>query len=384
MKKRILIASGGTGGHFYPGFAIAQELKKRNWQIVFLVKKNDPALPVIEDNNFAACQLDITAFPRTINPIKHLFFNAKLLKSTNQARKIIKDFKPLLTVGMGSYVSFPAALASKFSGIPFIIHESNAKFGIANNLSGYFANKVLLGLEINKNPFARKSLLVGTPVRDFFSRLTLSSSARGQLELKENLPVFLVFGGSQGAKKLNFAVIRMLKKLENKLNKFQIIHITGKRDFNAVKAEYDKLNILKSPNIKIFDYSPDMDIIYAAADIVISRAGASTIAELMQLKKPAFLIPLPSAAADHQTKNAKILSDSGVAVLIKQNDCFEKILSQGFENIIEDFSVLTRMKDNYKNMNMPDILNAASSIADIVEESLELRVEKTKNSKKTV
>ncbi|MCG2725872.1 MAG: undecaprenyldiphospho-muramoylpentapeptide beta-N-acetylglucosaminyltransferase [Elusimicrobia bacterium] len=370
IKKRILIASGGTGGHFYPGFAIAQELRKRNWEIVFLVKKNDPALPIIENNNFAACQLDIKSLPRTLNPFKFLSFNAKLLKSIIQTKKIIKDFKPLLTIGMGSYVSFPAVIASKFSNIPIIIHESNAKFGIANYFSGYFAKKALLGLKIKKNPFKKKSLLSGTPVREFFSQIIEQNTAKRLLNLKENLPVFLVFGGSQGAKKINHAIVRIVKRLEKNLDKFQIAHITGNRDFGIINEEYKQQNLIGRPNIKIFDYRGDMNILYSAADIVISRAGASTIAELMRLKKPAFLIPLPNSAGGHQFQNAKILSDNACAVLIKENDYFEKSLCQNFENIIEDSLILKKMRDNYENIKMPDISRAASFIADIIEESV--------------
>ncbi|MCK5106079.1 MAG: undecaprenyldiphospho-muramoylpentapeptide beta-N-acetylglucosaminyltransferase [Elusimicrobiales bacterium] len=371
MDKRILMASGGTGGHFYPGFAIAQELRKRNWQVVFLVKKNDPALPIIENNNFTACRLDIKSLPRSFNPFKHLSFCAKLLKSIIQTGKIIKDFKPLLTVGMGSYVSFPATLACKFSHIPVIIHESNAKFGIANYLSGYFAKKTLLGLNIKKNPFKEKSVLSGTPVREFFSQTIPQNTAKKNLNLKENLPVFLAFGGSQGAKKINLSIVRLIKSLENKLDKFQIAHITGKRDFKSITEEYKKQNLIEQPNIKIFDYRSDMDVLYAAADIVVSRAGASTIAELMLLKKPAFLIPLPNSAADHQVKNAKILADNDCAVLIEENNSFEKILRQNFKKIIEDSSIIKKMRDNYEKLNMPSITSAASFIADIIETTVQ-------------
>ncbi|MBU2530165.1 MAG: undecaprenyldiphospho-muramoylpentapeptide beta-N-acetylglucosaminyltransferase [Elusimicrobia bacterium] len=368
MEKRILIASGGTGGHFYPGFAIAQELRKRNWQIVFLVKKNDPALPTIEDNNFAACQLDIKALPRTLNPFKQISFAGKLLKSIIQTKKIIKDFKPLLTVGMGSYVSFPVTLASKFSKIPVIIHESNAKFGIANYLSARFSKKILLGLKLKNNPFKEKTILSGTPVREFLSQNISKPSAKKQLNLKENLPVFLIFGGSQGAKKLNYSIVLLMKYLEKHLEKIQIIHITGKRDFKIINEEYKKQNLVNHPNINIFDYRSDMDILYSASDIVISRSGASTIAELMLLKKPAFLIPLPNSAADHQVKNAKILSDNGCAILIKENNHFDKNLRQNFLNFIENPLLQNKLRDSYENLEMPSISRAASFIADIIEE----------------
>jgi UDP-N-acetylglucosamine--N-acetylmuramyl-(pentapeptide) pyrophosphoryl-undecaprenol N-acetylglucosamine transferase len=369
MQKRILIASGGTGGHFYPGFAVAQELKKRKWEIVFLVKKNDPAMGTIEDNNYASCQLDMTSLPRTLNPFKQISFTVRLFKSIIQTKKIIKDFRPQLTIGMGSYVSFPATLAAKLSKIPVIIHESNAKFGIANYLSAYFAKKALLGLKIEKNPFKKKSILSGTPVREFFSQPIDPNSAKKHLGLKEKLPVLFIFGGSQGAKKINHTVIRMLKKFEKKLDKIQIVHITGKRDFKAIAEEYKSKNLIDHPNIKLFNYRSDMDVLYAAADLVISRAGASTIAELMLLKKPAFLIPLPNSAADHQNKNAKILSNNNCAILIKENTYFEKSLHQNFEKIMDDSSMLKKMRANYETLNIPSITHSASFIADIIEES---------------
>ncbi|MCK5357587.1 MAG: hypothetical protein KAJ48_04265, partial [Elusimicrobiales bacterium] len=130
---------------------------------------------------------------------------------------------------------------------------------------------------------------------------------------------------------------------------------------------YKKQNLIEQPNIKIFDYRSDMDVLYAAADIVVSRAGASTIAELMLLKKPAFLIPLPNSAADHQVKNAKILADNDCAVLIEENNSFEKNLRQNFEKIMEDSLIIKKMRDNYEKLNMPEIMNAASFIADIIE-----------------
>ncbi|MEK7721389.1 MAG: UDP-N-acetylglucosamine--N-acetylmuramyl-(pentapeptide) pyrophosphoryl-undecaprenol N-acetylglucosamine transferase, partial [Elusimicrobiota bacterium] len=299
-KKRALIASGGTGGHFYPGFALAVELRARGWQSLFLVKKEDIALPALEEADFPYAELDMVSLPRSLNPLAYAVFLFKFFKSLALALRIMKDFRPCVLIGTGSYVAFPAALAARMAGVPVYLHESNAKFGLGNYLTGFFCRRAALGLPVKYNSFKSKSVLSGTPIRETFRGAPARAAARRALGLDTEKFTALVFGGSQGARRLNAAFISAAKALKGDL---QAVHLTGGKNFEAVKSAYSAAGLEGAPGLEIFDYREDMPTLYAAADLVISRAGAGTVAELAQLRKPAILVPLPSSAGGHQKAN---------------------------------------------------------------------------------
>ncbi len=364
VKKRAVIASGGTGGHFYPGFALAVELRRRGWQTLFLVKKEDIARPALEEAGFPYEELDMAALPRSLNPLAQAAFALKLLGSLLLARRIMADFRPDAVIGTGSYVAFPAALAARLAGIPVYIHESNAKFGLGNRLAGVFCRQAALGLPVADNPFAAKSRLLGTPIREAFSSLPLKGTARAALGLEPGKFTVLVFGGSQGARRLNSAFINALKFLKGDL---QSIHLTGRKNFDTVKAEYARAGLEDLPGVKLFDYTEDMSFLYAAADLVIARSGASTVAELAQLGKAAILIPLPSSAAGHQEANALALSGAGAAICLKESEDFDAGLEAALRAFMDAPDQAGALSANFKKAGIPPGLKAAAAFADLIE-----------------
>ena len=364
LKKRALIASGGTGGHFYPGFALAAELRTRGWQTVFLVKKEDPARPALEEADLPYVELDMVALPRSFNPLAHAAFLVKFLGSLALARRIIRDFRPDAVIGTGSYVAFPAALAARLAGVPVYIHESNAKFGLGNYLAGFFCARAALGLPAVKSPLAAKAVLTGTPIREAFSAAPDGRSARASLGLEQDKFTALVFGGSQGARRLNAAFIHAIRSLRGDM---QAVHITGRNNFDAVKAAYAQAGLEGAREIKIFDYREDMPALYAAADVVIARSGASTVAELAHLRKPSILAPLPSSAGGHQKANAMVLAKAGAAVCVDEGPDFDAALAAALRSLVGEPERLAVMAGNFKEAGIPDGLKAAAALADLIE-----------------
>ncbi|MDA8130207.1 MAG: undecaprenyldiphospho-muramoylpentapeptide beta-N-acetylglucosaminyltransferase [Elusimicrobia bacterium] len=363
-NKRVIIASGGTGGHFYPGFALAVELRSRGWQVLFLVKKDDIARPALDETDFPYAELDMTALPRSLNPLAHASFLVKLLRSLTLAMRAAEDFAPAAVFGTGSYVAFPAALAARLKGIPVFIHESNAKLGLGNRLAGSFCRKVALGLPSSDNPFAGRTVLSGTPIRADFGDARNAAGARKALGLEPGRFTALVFGGSQGARRLNAAFISAARQLRSDV---QAIHLTGRRNFSEVKAAYAAAGMESWNGLRLFDYREDMPALYAAADLVISRSGASTVAELVQLEKPSILVPLPSSAGGHQKANALVLSSAGAAVRVDEGDDFDARLTAAIRNFIGNPANIREMKDSFARAGVPKGLGAAAALADLLE-----------------
>ncbi|OGR38446.1 MAG: undecaprenyldiphospho-muramoylpentapeptide beta-N-acetylglucosaminyltransferase [Elusimicrobia bacterium GWA2_64_40] len=362
--RRVLIASGGTGGHFYPGFALAGELRRRGWQTLFLVKKEDIARPALEAADFPYAELDMTALPRSLNPLAHAAFLAKFFRSLALARRMMADYKPDAVVGTGSYVAFPAALAARLAGIPVYIHESNAKFGLGNRLAGLFCDRAALGLPVAGNPLAARSVLAGTPIREAFRAAPDKAAARAALGLEKGKFTVLVFGGSQGARRLNAAFIAAAKALKGDI---QALHVTGRKNFEAVQADYAEAGLDGAPGLKVFDYREDMPALYAAADLVVSRSGASTVAELAHLRKPSILVPLPSSAGDHQRHNALALAGPGAALCLQEGPDFDAELAAAVRNYTGEPARLAAMAEAFPGAGIPDGLGAAAALADIIE-----------------
>ncbi len=361
--RRALVASGGTGGHFYPGFALASELRGRGWQAVFLVKKEDLSSPALEEADFPYVELDMVPLPRSLNPLRHAAFLWKFMKSLRLARRVIADFRPDAVLGTGSYVAFPAALAARLAGVPVYIHESNAKFGIGNRLAGLFCRKAALGLPLAGAGRGGGALLTGTPIREAFASPPDKYEARARLGL-ERLPfTVLMFGGSQGARRLNAAFIASAKELRSDV---QAAHITGRRNFEEVKAAYAAAGLEGDPHFKVFDYREDMPVLYAAADLVISRSGASTVAELAQLAKPAILVPLPTSAGGHQKYNALALSQKGAAVLLEEGPDFDAAMTAVLRALAGDPARVRAMSEAFASSGIPPGLGAAAALADLI------------------
>jgi len=364
-KKRIIIASGGTGGHFYPGFSLACELKKKGWEPLFIVKKNDISIPALQNRDFPFAELDLSPFPRSFNPVRQIRFLAGLLSALRQARLIIKDFCPAAVLGTGSYIGFPAVLAARSCGCPAFIHESNAVFGLGNRLLLPFCDKAALGLPV-KNIRSGKTVLTGTPVRETFMELPGRSAARSALGLAADKFTVLVFGGSQGAAAINKAVISVFKQFSGRI---QGVHVTGRKKFGEVTEEYRRAGVKTGKDFIVFDYREDMPLLFAAADLVISRSGASTVAELIQTKKPALLIPYPYAAGNHQKFNAEALAAKKCAVCIEESDKFYVDFLLELSSLITEPQKLQAMREAWGEAGFPQSSEAPGKLADMIEKN---------------
>ncbi len=369
--KRVLIASGGTGGHFYPGLALANELRARGgWEPLFLVKKDDISISALQKDYYPYAEIDIVSLPRGFNPFAYASFFRKLAAATLACARILADFRPVFVVGTGSYVSFPAVAAAALKGVPSMIHDSNAVLGLANRLSGRFATTVALGLPVKHNAFTAKSALTGTPIREIFSKTLTAAQARLHFALAPDIPVLLIFGGSQGSRVINQAILETAVQLTAEKKPLQLLHITGKRDHAEFLGKYKAKGLTALPGVKVLAYCEEMALAYAAADIVVSRSGGGTISELAYLKKPAILIPLPGSPGDHQKANAEVLACAKAAVLLEEGPAFTSGLCATLRQLLEEPARMEKMKHRFPELGLPDPMLAAGELRMIMERHL--------------
>lgn len=305
--KRVIIAAGGTGGHFYPGLVAAQELKARGWEPLLIVKKDDPAKERLEKAGLACLEVDLGGMPRSIGP-GLVAFTVRLLASMRLMSRVTKDYKPALALGMGGYLTFPVAYAAWRRGVPVALHESNAILGLANKAGAMFGAALFWGLP----PADGNGKVVGTPVRPALYGRKDPGDARRALGLDPAKKTILVFGGSQGAKALN-AVPAAMKAAGVDA---QVLHLAGKGKAKETLDAYKAAGLTAT----VLDYLDDMASAYAAADVVVCRSGASTLAELAAQRKTAVLVPYPHAAADHQDANARVFETAKTALRIPETD----------------------------------------------------------------
>ncbi len=355
-NKRFLIASGGTGGHFYPGFALGRSLKEQGAQVLFVVRKDDPACRVLTQYQLPFAQLDLhTGLPRTLNPVRHVAFMRQLGASFAQTRRLISEFRPDVTLGMGGYVSFPLIFCSHFMGIKTAIHESNTIWGLSNRICGYFANLRLMGLPMAHT--FKNAVLSSTPIRPEFAHPVDRGAVLAQLGFRPDKPTVLVTGGSQGARGLNEALVTVIKNTPH----YQFIHLTGPRWYDTQQAAYAGL-----ANVKTLAYTEEMCALMKTADVIISRSGASTLAEMIACQLPAILVPYPHAAANHQYFNAKVLADKGCADLVLEGPQLATHLQTTLAALTPD--KLSSMRRAFGDLNIPNPLQATQLITHLLEQ----------------
>jgi len=366
VPPRVVIAAGGTGGHFYPGLVLAQTLKQRGWQPLLLVRAGDPALPRLEAEGIPAATLDLKGFPRRPGP-GWASFPWKLAGAWRLAGRILRDFEPRVVVGMGGYLTFPAVLAARLRGVPCAVHESNTVLGLANRASTALGAALWRGL-----PTARaddiSGLLTGTPVRPAFWTGTDAASARRELGLDPGRPTVLVFGGSQGARGLNESVPAALGQAARSApGQLQVLHLAGSKSTDAVSSAYAAAG--SGLRVKVLPYLDAMEKGYGAADLVICRAGASTIAELAALRMPAVLVPYPHATGRHQDANARLLAEAGAARAVPEADLDSRLAAE-LSDLLTSVSARQRRQDMsnaYDRLQLPRAEQAVRNLADAVE-----------------
>lgn len=358
MNKRFLIAAGGTGGHFYPGFSLGRLLNKQGCSVLFVVRKGDAAVRVLEENKLKYREIDFCSLPRSFNPCRHIRFWMKLVKALSQTRRIIEEFRPDVAIGTGGYISFPLIFSAHAKHIKTAVHDSNTKIGLANKICARWTDLFLLGLPVNEK--IRNSVLVGTPIRKEFAEPVDRRQTLAALGLNPEFKTVLLFGGSQGAKALNQALITAVKRLVAENDDVQFIHISGERWYESISHRYGKTR-----RVKVLAYSNEIYDLIHACDLAVCRSGAGTLAELIYCQKPALLVPLPSAAANHQFYNAKVLQSVGCAALVQHGPNLAGELYMWMDRILNaaNNSVLQTMKENYAKLGLPDPMGATDKIA---------------------
>ena len=323
MNKRIIIAGGGTGGHIFPAIAIANAIRQLQpgAEILFIGAKGKMEMEKVPQAGYRIEGLDIAGFNRS-SLIKNIGLPFKLGRSFFQVRNIINRFRPDAVIGVGGYSSFPVLRVAQSKGIPTFIHESNSFAGKSNILLGKKATKVfVVGDGMEKFFPAAKIMVTGNPVRQSIASASLlKSDAIRSFGLDENKKTILAVGGSLGARSINEAIATHIEEFER--NNLQLIWQTGK----TTAAEYIAKGKGRA-NIWVSDFITDMEKAYAAADIVISRAGAMAVAELCVAKKPVVFVPFPHAAEDHQTVNAQHLVNRQAALMVMDNEAKEKLVA---------------------------------------------------------
>lgn len=349
---KIIISGGGTGGHIFPAVSIANAIKalKPDAQILFVGAQNRMEMQRVPDAGYEIKGLPVAGFDR-----KHLLKNIsviiKLLKSQLMARQIIKQFKPQVAVGVGGYASGPTLKMAGSLGIPTLIQEQNSYAGVTNKLLAKKASKICVAYEGMERFFPKdKIIMTGNPVRQGLLKQVSREEAVKTFQLDPNKKVVLILGGSLGARTINNTLIAGLSLIKSNPD-IQFIWQTGKIYFDQVKAEVEKAGDI--PNLYVNDFIKDMATAYAAADLVISRAGAGSISEFCMLHKPVILVPSPNVAEDHQTKNALALVHKNAAIYVKDIEAQEKLLPEALK-VINDETKLKELSSNIAKLALPD------------------------------
>ena len=352
-RKRVIISGGGTGGHIYPAISIANALKEIDPSIEFLFVGAEGKMEMekVPKAGFKIIGLPIVGLQRT-QLWKNFFFPFKLMMSLWQSVRIIQNFKPDVAVGVGGYASGPLLLAARFLGIPYYIQEQNSFAGITNKALAAKAEHIFVAYPGMEKFFpAQKITLSGNPVRkDLIDAAGKKAQAATHFNLDPSKKTILIIGGSQGARSINQGILAGLDRLTDA--GVQVIWQTGIAFESTAKKAAEGFS---SAFVSAFIY--EMDLAYAMADLVISRAGASSVSEICLIGKASILVPLPIAAEDHQTENAKSLVSQNAAILVRDTEVKEKLITEALTALQTD---LTTLEKNSLRLAKP---NAAHEIA---------------------
>jgi UDP-N-acetylglucosamine--N-acetylmuramyl-(pentapeptide) pyrophosphoryl-undecaprenol N-acetylglucosamine transferase len=362
-NHRLIISGGGTGGHIFPAVAIANQYKKLfpDGEILFVGANGRMEMTRVPEAGYKIVGLNIAGLQRKLT-LQNLSFPFKVFNSVRAAKKIIHDFKPDAVVGVGGYASAPVLFVATSAGIPALIQEQNSHAGITNKLLAKRVQKICVAYDgMGKYFPADKIVLTGNPVRaDIIGCAGKRAEALEAFDLKPEKKTILVIGGSLGARTLNESTANHLKQLV--AQGYQLIWQNGKSYHETAQeltAEFGE------QGIRAFDFIKRMDLAYAAADLVISRAGALSISELCLAGKPAILVPSPHVAEDHQTKNAMALVQKSAAVLVRDAEANQKLYAEA-EALLKSETRLKELSRNIKKLGKPE------AAAEIVNELLKI------------
>ncbi len=348
---RIIISGGGTGGHIFPAISIANALKRMEpgCEILFVGATGRMEMEKVPAAGYKIVGLNISGIQRG-SILKNLSLPFKVMGSLNKALNLITEFKPDVVVGVGGYASGPLLYAASLKNIPYLIQEQNSYAGITNKWLGKKASKICVAFDGMEAFFpASKILKTGNPVRkDVVDVLNKHFAGSELLKLDPLKKIILVTGGSLGARTLNKSIEKDIQKILDQ--DVQLIWQTGKFYYNGV---IERLGPDFHPNVRILEFLNRMDLAYAAADVIISRAGAGTIAELCLVKKPVILVPSPNVAEDHQTKNAMALAKNNAAIIITDKAAEEALVPAAL-NLLNDERKQETLSSNIWKMALPE------------------------------
>lgn len=345
---KVIIAGGGTGGHIFPAVAIGHALQRLmpGTELLFVGAKGKMEMEKVPQEGFKIIGLDIVGFNRS-NLLKNILLPFKLWKSRNEAKRIIKEFKPDAVVGVGGFASFPMLHAAQAMGVPTVIQEQNSYAGKSNKILGRNAQLICVAYQGMEQFFSKERLeITGNPVRAVIAQSQVSKQeGLNAFGLQNERPTLLVVGGSLGAKSINEAVAKHLSAIVDL--GFQVLWQTGKLFIEEAKSAAQPY----SGSVVALDFIRNMEHAYAAADMVVSRAGALAIAELCIVAKPVIFVPYPYAAEDHQTSNAMALVNQQAALMIKDDAVIGQLLEQ-LTILKNDKSTQLKMKENLSKLGI--------------------------------
>ena len=341
---RILLSCGGTGGHIYPAISIADKVKEHHpdAQILFIGTKKGMENSLVPAAGYEIRGIDASGLDR-----RHLLNNFKtagnVVKGSREAAAIISEFKPDIAVGTGGYVTGTVIMQAHRKGIPCFIHEQNAIPGVTNKVLERFADKLFISFEDSARFFAHpdKCVLTGNPIRGQFSHLK-DEECRAQLGVKPEEKLILLFGGSLGAEMLNESCIKLIDEMP--VSDIKLYFVTGRRYYDAVCRRLEPYKD-KASMFTVVPYADNMPVLMKAADLIVSRAGAIAVCEILACGKPSVLIPSPNVTNNHQYHNAKAIADAGAALLMEEADLKEDLglFSRGVLGLMDDGPALERM-----------------------------------------
>lgn len=364
MLKKVIISGGGTGGHIFPALAIANEIKARfpQAEILFVGAEGKMEMEKIPAAGYKIVGLPIVGLQRKLT-LKNFLLPFKLMKSLLMAKKILKDFRPEVVIGVGGYASGPTLKMAQRLGIPTVIQEQNSFPGKTNRILAKNVSAVCTAYEGLEKVFpADKIHFTGNPVRQELKTLQLSKEEAFACfpELDPSKRTILVIGGSLGARTMNESVLFAAGRYAEE--GVQVLWQCGKYYFEVMKNEVTKLSVSARP-IVLTDFIARMDAAYTLADVIVSRAGALSISELCLVGKPVILVPSPNVSEDHQTKNAMALVKNDAAILVKDAEAKERVMEAAFE-VVKDESKREQLSKAIREMAKP---NASSDIVDVIE-----------------
>ena len=374
---RVIISAAGTGGHINPAISIANKIREKepDSEILFIGTSRGLENDLVPRAGYELKTISAYGFEKevTITNLKHLY---QTVKSAKEVKKIIDEFQPDLVLGTGGYICGPVFQAATSKKIATVLHESNAYPGRAVKMFARKVDCVLVGFEDAKErlPEAKKVVVTGNPtkIKKLYIARDEKKKILDDLGIRNELPIVLIFGGSQGAQKINEAVVEMIKEKRN--NDYQIVWATGQNQYDIVKESFEKdnLSIKGLQNVKVLSYIYNMEELINIADLVICRSGAMTITELAICSKPAIFVPLPSKAANRQEDNARVLEKLGAAKIILNNELNGSNLSEQIDDIIKDKLKLQKMGESANTI-------APHNVEEKIYEEIQKIIKKTNN-----